>query len=195
MVSKKGRDTDMNIIFLIFTSIFFILFLTTAVDKVIHFNKHLSYLSSYRIIPSPFIRPLLLLFIFTELFLSYSFLSINITFICLFVALGLLFTYTLAIVINLIRGNTNINCGCGSILENDRLSYGLVFRNILLILIVIVIFLIKFNIDINFDLFIRIWVIMFSCGIFMIISAIKEYNNQLYVLKFIEKLINREGEK
>lgn len=49
--------------------------------------------------------------------------------------LGLLATVTLAVVINLLRGHTRIDCGCGG-LSGQPLSWGLVARNAVLMALV-----------------------------------------------------------
>jgi hypothetical protein len=45
-------------------------------------------------------------------------------------ALALLLLFTAAITLNLLRGRTNIDCGCGG--ESQRISYALVMRNLVL---------------------------------------------------------------
>ena len=47
----------------------------------------------------------------------------------------LLAIYGLAIAINLLRGNSNIDCGCGFGSSGQQLSWGLVLRNLILIAI------------------------------------------------------------
>ncbi|WP_033826775.1 MauE/DoxX family redox-associated membrane protein [Bacillus andreraoultii] len=51
------------------------------------------------------------------------------------ILLFLLFTF--AILINLIKGNVNINCGCGGIVGDQLLSWKLLIRNIYIILLLI----------------------------------------------------------
>ncbi|MDU5142788.1 MAG: MauE/DoxX family redox-associated membrane protein [Paenibacillus dendritiformis] len=45
---------------------------------------------------------------------------------------GLLLIYSIAIMINLLRGTREISCGCGGIVGNHSLSWTLVLRNLLL---------------------------------------------------------------
>ena len=48
-------------------------------------------------------------------------------------AIGLLVVVTSAVAINLVRGNTDVGCGCGGIEDEQLLSWGLVARNAVLV--------------------------------------------------------------
>lgn len=54
------------------------------------------------------------------------------------VALSVLLLATGAVIVNLVRGRRDIDCGCGG-LSNQQLSWGLVLRNVLLILAVVLV--------------------------------------------------------
>ena len=45
---------------------------------------------------------------------------------------------TFAISINLLRGNTDLSCGCGGIEDEQKLSWPLVSRNIVILLMLII---------------------------------------------------------
>lgn len=51
-------------------------------------------------------------------------------------ASGLLVIVTSAVVVNLLRGRTNLNCGCGGIEDEQTLSWSLVARNAVLLALI-----------------------------------------------------------
>ncbi|QWJ09315.1 hypothetical protein J5V76_28760 (plasmid) [Bacillus mycoides] len=46
----------------------------------------------------------------------------------------LLTVYSLGVIINLLRGKSNISCGCGGSLESNHLSWPLIIRNLIFII-------------------------------------------------------------
>jgi hypothetical protein len=116
------------------------LFLMTSADKIRNWRNHIISIKLYRILPNHFSVPILIIFFVTEIFISVSLLSHNITLINIVVAILLLLIYTTAVAINLIRNNKDISCGCGSIFESDRLHIGILYRNMLLVIILFFIY-------------------------------------------------------
>ncbi|HEU5138326.1 MAG TPA: MauE/DoxX family redox-associated membrane protein [Bacillales bacterium] len=178
----------MSVIYITIVSTFSVLFMTTAMDKVIHFREHAAAMENYQIVKTGFNKPLLVLFILTEVFLIFSFFTLHIEIFNIVVALVLLGIYTLAVLINLLRGNTNIDCGCGSVLENDRLTYRMIGRNCFFMFMIILAFVIERNDTANFSVFGRIWMIMFSTGLMLVVAIIKEYLKLDRVYQFIRKI-------
>ena len=119
---------------------FAVLFLLTGLDKLIYWKKHKSTMKLYKILPEWSVTSALLIFSLVELSIGGTLLIKGITALSITVITGLLVTYTIAISINLLRGNTDINCGCGSLLESNHLHIGLVARNSLLILMSILLY-------------------------------------------------------
>lgn len=118
-----------------------ILFLLTATDKVLHWNTHINTVINYRILHNSLIKPITILMIIAEFYICVSLLFKGANYYNLFVFLSLLIVYTTAIVINLVRGNVNMSCGCGSVFESSNLNFGLVIRNSLLVLVYLFVFL------------------------------------------------------
>lgn len=106
------------------------LFISTGIDKIKKFSIHQLIIKEYRIIPENQIRLFTIIEIFAEIFIS----------ICLFIGLFHTFTlicaallflvYSVAILVNLLRGRKEISCGCGGVLGNHKLSWMLVVRNL-----------------------------------------------------------------
>lgn len=86
-----------------------------------------------------------------------------------------MFTYTLAIIINLLRDNRHISCGCGSILENDVLSYNLVYRNVGFIIVYIWLFMYGKGLLLEKSILeISVYFLVTIC-IILLFSILKEY--------------------
>jgi hypothetical protein len=62
-------------------------------------------------------------------------LGVQIVLLVLGVLLGL---YTTALALYLIKGNSQLNCGCGGILEDDMISWKTIIRNGLIFVILII---------------------------------------------------------
>ncbi|GIO27417.1 MauE/DoxX family redox-associated membrane protein [Ornithinibacillus bavariensis] len=125
----------------ILSIIIVMIFLLTATDKIIHWNTHIDTIKNYRIVKDSLIKPLTVLMIVAEYFICISLLLMRANYYNLLVFLLLIIVYTVAIVINLFRGNVNISCGCGSILESSNLNFWLVIRNAFLILVYLLVFI------------------------------------------------------
>jgi Methylamine utilisation protein MauE len=124
-----------DLLFPILCLVLSLIFFFSAIDKFRNWNKFLTKVEEYRILPKSFVKPANILILIVELYLVGAFLTMNIHVwdICIF--LLLMTIYSFAISINLYRGNTVISCGCGGPLESDRLSISLVIRNLFLMII------------------------------------------------------------
>lgn len=112
-----------------FIGIFSTMFLATSISKLIQWNKHLAVLNAYELVKGPTVKYLLFLFVMCEVFIGLSLLIIGFTVLNTIITTLLLSIYSIAVGINIYRGNTNISCGCGSVLENDHLSLAILYRN------------------------------------------------------------------
>ncbi|XKK34000.1 DoxX family membrane protein [Bacillus sp. A17A.1] len=135
----------MSEIILIFRVIIGILFLSTAISKILDFKKHVIIVKEYEIIPHKLAK----FFSIFEVILEFSCAILLLLGLFPIIAgLGLfilLVLYTMGIVINLLRKRTTISCGCGGIAGNHHLSWFLVLRNI--VLLTVVSFLLKNQTD------------------------------------------------
>lgn len=102
---------------------FAVLFLRAAWHKLRHATAFGAELRAYRLLPENLLMPATLLLGLAEIVAAFS----------LHVAVPLLLLYTLAMGINIYRGNTRIDCGCGGWLSpRKQLDRNLVFRNLAL---------------------------------------------------------------
>ncbi|NRR24372.1 MauE/DoxX family redox-associated membrane protein [Brevibacillus sp. MS2.2] len=106
------------------------LFFSTSVNKIRNLDSHFIMIKNYKIIP----KKLIPFFLYTEITLE---IIVGITLMLglyqglgIFIMIGLLSVYSLAISINLLKGNNNISCGCGGLVGDHKLSWKLVFRNL-----------------------------------------------------------------
>ncbi|WP_229168243.1 MauE/DoxX family redox-associated membrane protein [Bacillus cereus] len=106
------------------------LFISTGIDKIKKFSIHQLIIKEFRIIPKNQIRLFTILEIFAEIFIGIClFIGLFHTF-TLICAVLLLLVYSVAILVNLLRGRKEISCGCGGVLGNHKLSWTLVVRNL-----------------------------------------------------------------
>ena len=127
-----------------------IIFLSSSISKYNTLEKHIGIIENYKVLPPHWSRVLGKLDILVEFSIGTLLLLGLFQFLSGLIAGSLLLIYTVAIVINILRGRTEISCGCGGVLGNHNLSWKLVIRNIALVSICIVVSLNKeilFSID------------------------------------------------
>lgn len=108
------------------------LFLSTGISKILRPTEHLSRINEYKIIPSSYLaRIFLVLSALSEIVFSIMLLCKKYGFLSSWVLLCLLSIYTVAILINLYKGN-KIQCGCGGFVGDSRLSWKTILRNLTL---------------------------------------------------------------
>lgn len=122
-----------------FHNVLAFLFLSTFLHKTMNYREHIRIINAYHMVPARFIVPSVILFAAAELAIGLSIFLYGITLYHVVSIGSLLSIYTFAIGFNLMRGHRHINCGCGGILENEQLNWGLVLRNLLLSLSVVII--------------------------------------------------------
>ncbi|MGG4166477.1 MauE/DoxX family redox-associated membrane protein [Rossellomorea vietnamensis] len=125
----------LNISLMIIGYILSIMFVMSVIDKVSNWGVSVAKLEEYKLIPKKLSKFMNLLFILIETYLSVVFFIHWIPFYNVALYLFLMMVYTVAVLINIYRGNIFISCGCGGVLEKDRLSKSMVIRNISLMII------------------------------------------------------------
>lgn len=120
---------------LFFRVVLALLFLSAAVSKLLHFEEHVGIVNDYKIVPETLVRPFSMAELGGELLVGLLLLLGLFPKVAALGAIGLLLMYVIAISINLYRGRTEISCGCGGAAGHHNLSWWLVVRNVLLILI------------------------------------------------------------
>lgn len=126
-----------------------IIFISSSISKYNTFDKHIGIIEDYKVLPTNWSRVMGKLDITAEFVVGLLLLVGLFQFFGGFFAACILLIYTIAIVINLLRGRNEISCGCGGVLGNHNLSWILVTRNILLSLICIKV---AFNKELLFSL-------------------------------------------
>lgn len=175
------------------TILIVLIFLLTAIDKVLNWHKHIRTMKNYRIIKGAKTHVVLILITLGEFYVSISLILNGLSLASTIVFLALLSLYTTAITINLIRGNVEIPCGCGSILESERLTYGLVWRNFIFVAVFITILINKeYQINQLLPLEIMLMLLLSIC-ILILGSIIKEVMNGREILNKILRVSKMEG--
>jgi len=117
---------------------FSLLFLLAAADKLTSFQKFKVTLADYQLLPQALHGVAARLIPLVEIGLGISWLlSVPSSYVSVASAV-LLYVYMVAISINLMRGRSHIDCGCGfsrsvASKSSHQLSFGLVFRNLILV--------------------------------------------------------------
>jgi hypothetical protein len=101
-----------------------------AWHKLAEPNAFLSALAAYRLVPGPLLEPMARALPFLEFALGAGVLLPATRVAALAGTAALLVAYAAAIAVNLVRGRSYIDCGCGG--AAHPLSWGLVLRNLLL---------------------------------------------------------------
>ena len=112
-----------------------LVFATALAGKVRHFDEWVGIVANYRLSPDLFARPLAGLVITLEAFVVLLFGSGLAPRVGGVLAICLLCVFAIAMTINLLRGRTEIDCGCFQSGLRRRLSVALVVRNLLLVLV------------------------------------------------------------
>ena len=98
-----------------------------------------SALASYELLPAGWIGPCTVGLIAMEISVAIGLWLPGCAVIVGLAAAGLFALYALAIVINLVRGRRDIDCGCAGVAGDQPLSGGLVSRNAVLVIVALVI--------------------------------------------------------
>lgn len=154
----------------------------SVIDKIKNWNKNSTKMEAYRILDKKLIKPFNLLFLVTEIYLSVNFIFMKADIWDIAIFIMLMGIYTLAISINLYRGNVRISCGCGGVLESNQLTSFLVYRNLVLIIIAFVIFN---EGQIEFSMFKDLNSLLLALTILFLYGASVEFYQQRY---FTEKI-------
>ncbi|WP_342491062.1 MauE/DoxX family redox-associated membrane protein [Bacillus sp. FSL R5-0422] len=117
-----------------------IIFAGAWIDKVSKQTAHIQQMNAYRLLPRTLTAPVFYLFLTVELACTGLLFVGNMSLVPAIGLTALLCIYTGAVTLNLLRGHRNISCGCGGLLENDHLHWGIVIRNVLMLALVIGLF-------------------------------------------------------
>ncbi|WP_226535519.1 MauE/DoxX family redox-associated membrane protein [Fictibacillus halophilus] len=130
----------MNEFLLILRVIIGFIFLSSALHKIMNYRGHKAIVKNYKILPNDLIS----LFVFLEVISEFTFsIFFLIGLFTNYAAIGLailLIAYSIAILMNIVRGNNEISCGCGGVIGEHKITYKLIVRNLLILLGVIVVY-------------------------------------------------------
>jgi len=113
------------------------LFLSTFLHKVIQRDSYFQTMRAYHILSEGMVKPFYWIFVSTEAFIAVGLIVSGFSLFTMILTILLLLIYTGAVGWNLLRGHRDLSCGCGGVLESERLHSGIIFRNMLLIALVI----------------------------------------------------------
>ncbi|WP_171050726.1 MauE/DoxX family redox-associated membrane protein [Bacillus sp. BHET2] len=125
------------LVFKIVCLIFGYIFVSTGLSKLYKKQEHISSVYAYQVIPLKYVIFFSWMDITLEILLGILLITGTFLKISLVISSILLMIYTLAILVNLRKGRTEIDCGCSGVLGNHKISYYLVIRNVTLITILL----------------------------------------------------------
>ncbi|MFS3915139.1 MauE/DoxX family redox-associated membrane protein [Bacillus australimaris] len=123
----------MSVFYFIGVYLLGIIFAGTWLDKVKKQTAHIQQMNAYRLLPPSFTTPMFYLFLTVELVCTVFLFIWHMSLVPAIGLTALLCIYTGAVAFNLLRGHRDISCGCGGLLENERLHWGIVIRNVLML--------------------------------------------------------------
>jgi hypothetical protein len=159
----------MDIIVYLINSLVIMIFFTSGASKLINFNKTNINIERYNLIPKRLVKPANIINIFLE-FLLVALLFTKAFNYGLFISIVLLFLYSIAMVLSLNKVK-KLDCGCGGILGNHEVSFKLVFRNLILILIFLSSLLVAQGI--NFNIFYQVIILAGSTVVLLLLLNVK----------------------
>ena len=106
-----------------------VLLLTAAWHKIRDPIGFWQAVSGYRLLPHAFEKPASRIMPFMEIVIALSLLLFSFSALPILAALSLWIAYGSAIAINLLRGRDELDCGCGGIGADQKIHWGLVVRN------------------------------------------------------------------
>lgn len=108
-------------------------FAPAAIHKAMDYRRHVGIVADYQVMPSKFVPLIAPLVIVLELGSTVFVLIPATRSMGLILATALLLTYLFAIGLNLMRGRSGIDCGCGWGSQDSPISGWLLIRNLLFI--------------------------------------------------------------
>jgi len=108
-------------------------FAHAATHKVMDYTRHVAIVADYQVMPAQFVQLLAPLVILLEFAAAILVLLPATRPMGLILAAGLLLAYLFSIGLNLARGRTSIDCGCGWDSQKHPISGWLLIRNLLFI--------------------------------------------------------------
>ncbi|GLF89120.1 hypothetical protein Saga11_03790 [Bacillus safensis] len=126
----------MSVFYFIGVYLLGIIFAGAWLDKVKKQTAHKQQMDAYRLLPPSFTAPMFYLFLTVELVCTVYLFIWHMSLVPAIGLTALLCIYTGAVAFNLLRGHRDISCGCGGLLENERLHWGIVIRNVLMLALV-----------------------------------------------------------
>ncbi|MBE0579562.1 MauE/DoxX family redox-associated membrane protein [Devosia sp.] len=108
-----------------------LLFARAAWHKIAEFTEFTGFVADYRLVPEALVRPVSMSVVVAEILVVLLQLVPGGQVFGLVLAMAILGLYVAAMSINILRGRTSIECGCGGAVQ--PLSWSLVWRNAVLI--------------------------------------------------------------
>lgn len=124
-------QNELIIILLTFTRfVLGIVFLFSATGKIRNPDYFVRVVSNYQILPKPLVKPFALCLPWVEVLTGVLLLFGYQTRIAAVISGGLFLVFFLALEINLVRGHTNMDCGCFGAGHRDRINNKLLLRDL-----------------------------------------------------------------
>ncbi|WP_010490980.1 MauE/DoxX family redox-associated membrane protein [Paenibacillus elgii] len=123
----------MEALSVIFRILLAILFISSSVSSLRHWQAHLGIIKDYKILPVSLIRWFAILEHTIKWLVGIFLLFGMHSSLAALTGSGLLLMYSIAITINLLRDRRELSCGCGGLAGNHLLSWKLIVRNLFLI--------------------------------------------------------------
>lgn len=165
---------NLNTIIIVTLVFFGFMFISSSLSKMMNFSHHVKTIHAYQVLPDNLVGKFAKIDVALEIIIGVGLLTLHFSSLFLIMSACLLTVYTIAIGINLFRGRTDIDCGCGGIVGENKISYKLIARNIILVILMALSLIYVQNSSVSFS---EVYVI----SLLMVIQI-------FYVMKSISKI-------
>lgn len=172
-----------SILYLIFSYLLALILLFSVLDKIKNWKKSHSKVEAYGILPSNLIKPLNFLFVILELYLCLVLITKQPHILDIMLFILIMGIYTSAIAINLHKGHVQISCGCGGVLESNRLTPFLIYRNLCLIIIALILLSEEKR---NYSTLESIHAMLLASILLLLFGAYREFRQQTYIIEKVK---------
>ncbi|MGM7684749.1 MauE/DoxX family redox-associated membrane protein [Cytobacillus sp. Hm23] len=135
------------------------MFLSSSLIKLFDMQSHYLSVSAYQIVPERYTFSFSIMDAIYELIIAVCLIFGVFLELTLINGALLLSVYTVAIAVNLRRGRTDLDCGCGGLVGNHKISPKLIWRNVSLIVIILILAFRAMQTPVTYDFDLTFWLI------------------------------------
>ncbi|MGO0058573.1 MauE/DoxX family redox-associated membrane protein [Brevibacillus fluminis] len=155
--------------------------LSAGLGKIFKIDRHIVVVKAYKIVPDTWILWFVWAEVIAEFVAGILLFTGYLREIPYILAASLFVMYSIAISMNLVRGQKDLDCGCGGVVGNHKLSWTLVMRNGIFVFICVLLFWGAGETGNRFPLFSNNWIqSLFMCWVVLLFVRVVTEVLKLY---------------